>query len=67
MQQGVTKRCHLFWLTNSAIVYTSPKAGEGGVAGSQPMSTAVGAQINFGDLTPYLTYGMQQGATTAEC
>ncbi len=36
--------------------------GEGGVAGSQPMSTAVhimwhGAQINFGDLTPYLTYG----------
>ncbi len=31
-----------------------------GVAGSQPMSTAVhnarGAQINFGDLTPYLTY-----------
>jgi hypothetical protein len=30
----------------------------GGVAGSQPMITAVytGAQINFGDLTPYLTY-----------
>ncbi len=46
--------------------YTSPNAGEWGgggwrVAGSQPMSTAVhitwhGAQINFGDLTPYLTY-----------
>jgi hypothetical protein len=39
----------------------SPNAGGGGVAGSQPMSTAVhrtvtGAQINFGDLTPYLTY-----------
>jgi hypothetical protein len=35
----------------------SPNAG--GVASSQPMSTAVcmytGAQINFGDLTPYLT------------
>ncbi len=36
--------------------------GEGPVAGSQPMETAVhitwhGAQINFGDLTPYLTYG----------
>jgi hypothetical protein len=29
-----------------------------GVAGSQPMITAVyrGAQIHFGDLTPYLTY-----------
>ncbi len=36
--------------------------GGGGVAGSQPMSTAVqynGAQINFGDLTPYLIYGGQ--------
>jgi hypothetical protein len=36
--------------------------GKRGVAGSQPMRTAVnitwhGAQINFGDLTPYLTYG----------
>ncbi len=33
--------------------------GEGGVAGSQPMSTAVlyaGAQKNFGDLTPYDWY-----------
>jgi hypothetical protein len=32
--------------------------GEGEVAGSQPMSTAVhiGAQINFGDLNPYFTY-----------
>jgi hypothetical protein len=33
----------------------------GGVAGSQPMSTAVhnahGAQTNLGDLSPYLTYG----------
>jgi hypothetical protein len=39
----------------------SPNAGGrgGGFAGSQPLSTAVhnahGAQINFGDLTPYLT------------
>ncbi len=37
----------------------SPNAG--GVAGSQLMKTAAhitrhGAQINFGDLTPYLTY-----------
>ncbi len=35
--------------------------GDGGVAGSQPMSTAVhitrhGAQRNLGDLPPYLTY-----------
>ncbi len=36
--------------------------GGGRVAGSQPISTAVqkshalGVQINFGDLTPYLTY-----------
>jgi hypothetical protein len=34
--------------------------GGGEVAASQPMRTAVhnarGAQINLGDLTPYLTY-----------
>ncbi len=41
-EQGVTKRCRLSWLTNSALVY-EPKCGGGGggVAGSQPMSTAV--------------------------
>jgi hypothetical protein len=39
--QGVTKRCRLSWLTNSALVY-EPKCGGGeGVAGSQPMSAAV--------------------------
>jgi hypothetical protein len=37
--------------------------GEEGVAGSQPMSTAVhmtlyGAQNNFGDQPPYLTYSV---------
>jgi hypothetical protein len=36
--------------------YMSPNAG-GGIAGSQPMNTAAvymdGAQINFGDLTPF--------------
>ncbi len=37
--QGVTKRCRLSLLTNSALAY-EPKC-EGGVAGSQPMSTAV--------------------------
>ncbi len=59
---GVTKRCRLSLMTNSALVYESQCGGIRGVAGSQPMSTAVhitchGAQINFGDLTPYLTYG----------
>ncbi len=63
-RQGVTKRCRLSLLTNSALVYESQCGGDGGggVAGSQPMSIAVhitwlGAQINFGDLPPYLTYG----------
>ncbi len=37
------------------------RIGDGGVAGPQPMSTAVhitwhGALINFGDLLPYLTF-----------
>jgi hypothetical protein len=37
----------------------NPNAGEGVVAGSQPMTmiTAIArSQINFGDLTPYLTH-----------
>jgi hypothetical protein len=38
--QGTTKRCRLSWLINSALVY-EPKCGGGGLAGSQPMSTAV--------------------------
>ncbi len=41
--------------------YMSPNAGERGegVAGSHPMSIQLytGTQINFGDLTSYLTYG----------
>ncbi len=62
--QGVTKRCRrLSWLTNSALKYASPNVGGWGIAGSQPKSKAVhitwhGAQINFGYLTPYLTYGL---------
>ncbi len=59
--QGATKRCRLSLLTNSTLVLRVQMRGRGGVAGSQPMSTAVhitghGAQINFGDLPPYLTY-----------
>jgi hypothetical protein len=39
--QGVTQRCRLSWLTNSALIY-EPKCG--GVAGSQPMSAVVHTQ-----------------------
>jgi hypothetical protein len=41
--QGVTKRCRLSWLTNSALVY-DPNVGGGGElrpAGSQPLRTTV--------------------------
>ncbi len=40
-RRGVAKRCHLYWLTNSAS-YINPNAGGGGVgdAGPQPMSAA---------------------------
>ncbi len=38
---GVTKRCRLSWLTNSALVYKPKLRGEGGSCGSWPMSTAV--------------------------
>ncbi len=58
MCRGITKRCRLSWMTNSALVY-EPKCG-GGVgygALANEHSCAHGAQINFGDLTPYLTYG----------
>ncbi len=61
--QGVTKRCRLSLLANSALVYKSKCGGIVGVAGSQPINTAVhitwhGARLNFGDLPPYLTYGI---------
>ncbi len=65
--QGVTKRCRLSWLTNSALVYEAKMRGDGrGVARSQPMSTAAhrSPKINFGDLSPYLTYvliGLRHG------
>ncbi len=59
MVQGVTKRSRLSWLTNRTLVYEPICGGRGGgVAGSQPVNKVVhtGAQINFGDLPPYLTY-----------
>jgi len=48
--QGVTKRCRLSWLTNTALVY------EPYGALANEYSCAHGANINYGDLTPFLTY-----------
>ncbi len=60
LRQGVKKRCRLSWLTNSALVY-EPKCGGGGGCGvsANEYSCAHGAQINFGDLTHYLTYELR--------
>jgi hypothetical protein len=68
--QGVTKRFHLSWLTNSALVYEPKCGGREGVAGSQTMSTAVHRSTN--KLTPYITYAsydqyMWSTATTIIC
>ncbi len=55
--QGVTKRRRLSWLTNINLAY-EPKCGwRGGGEGvsANEYSCTHGAQINFGDLTPYLT------------
>jgi hypothetical protein len=44
IQEGVTKRCRLSWLINSALVCEPMASGWGegwGVARSQPMSTGV--------------------------
>jgi hypothetical protein len=38
---GFKKICRLSWLTNSALVYEPKCVGEGGVAVSRPMCTAV--------------------------
>jgi hypothetical protein len=46
------------WPTNSTLVYES-NAGEWGLVVGRGVSSRDmdEAQINFGDLTPYLTYG----------
>jgi hypothetical protein len=59
--QGITKRCRLTWLTNSALAYEF-KWGVGGWGGelrglSQSVQLCTGAQINFRDQTP-ITYGV---------
>ncbi len=59
LYQGVTKRCRLSWLPDSALVYEPKYGGMGGRGGwgvsANECSCAHGAQINFRDLTPYLT------------
>jgi hypothetical protein len=56
---GVTKRCRLSWLTNSALVFEL-QCGCGVSAWSQPMSTAVHRspkKLRRSTVTPYSTYG----------
>ncbi len=50
--QGVTKRCRLSWMTNSALVWVQMRGELRGL--SQWVQLYTGAQINFRDLTPYL-------------
>jgi hypothetical protein len=53
LDQGVTKKCRLSWLTKSTLVY-EPKCG--GL--NQWVQLYTGAQINFVDLAPYLIYAL---------
>jgi hypothetical protein len=56
--QGATKRCRLSWLTKRPNIWAQTQEGGGGCCGvsANEYSCTHGAQINFGDLTPYLTY-----------
>ncbi len=58
LSQRITKRCRHILVDQWAPSYMSPNAGGGGeVRGlSQWVQLYTGAQINFGDLTQYLTY-----------
>jgi hypothetical protein len=56
LHQGVTKICRLTSLTNSALGIWAQCVGRGELLRglSQWVQLYTGAQINFGDLTPYL-------------
>ncbi len=62
-ERGFTNRCRLSSLSNEPS-YMSPNAGGRGGGGCEvsanEYSCAHGTQINFGDLTTYLTYGPGQ-------
>ncbi len=66
--KGVTKRCRLSWLANIAPSYIAQMRVEGGeLRGfSQSVLLYTRAQINFGDLTLYLTHGLTRIAWAAE-
>jgi hypothetical protein len=51
LPRGVTKRCRLSWLTNSALVYEPKCGGGGGYGVPANVYIIVRAQINFGDLS----------------
>ncbi len=53
--QGVTKRCRLSWLTNRRSCIWAQMQGEGGRCGIS--ANEYRSQLDFRDLTPYLTYG----------
>jgi hypothetical protein len=54
LPRGVTKRCRLYWLTNSALVYEPICGGEGEFRGSaNEYSCTQEPKRNFGDLTPW--------------
>ncbi len=57
---GGYKKCRLPWLTNSALVYDPKVWRRGGRGLIQWVQRYTGAQINFGDLTIYLTYVLHQ-------
>jgi hypothetical protein len=50
-KQGITERCPLAWLTNSARVDEPKGRGGGGVEGALPISTTL--QRSLRDLTPF--------------
>jgi hypothetical protein len=64
----ITKRCRLSLLTNSALVYEPKCGGRGELRGlSQWIQLNTGAQINFEDLTSYLTYGLNLKLSDNSC
>ncbi len=66
VDQVLTGRCRIPLLTNSTLVQMRGEGTGCGVLANE-YSCAHGAQINLGDLTPYLTYAHNQGRTQGGC
>jgi hypothetical protein len=74
VHQGVTRRCRLSLLTNSALI-DRVQMGGGGIAGShsQPMSAGVHktrhgwSQNKVLDLPPHLTYEVHESDSKLFC